>query len=87
MTHFQAAWEARDACDVLRSGETKLEPVAAAGKSSNLAGHGRGNAVKDAANGPTFSGSPPRRRFITEHDRLGRHDVDANGRLNSEPGQ
>jgi hypothetical protein len=61
MTHFQAAWEARDACDVLESGETKLEPVADAEKSSSLAGHGSGNAARDAGSGFTSSGGPTRK--------------------------
>jgi hypothetical protein len=58
MTHFQDAGEARDACDVLESGATKIELVAAAGKILRLRGHGRPTAALDAGSEPMFRGKP-----------------------------
>jgi hypothetical protein len=56
MTDLQDAGEARDACDVVESGATKLEHVAAAGKTSESRGDGRPTAAIDADNEPMFSG-------------------------------
>jgi hypothetical protein len=66
MTHLPDTWEARDACDVLGSGETKFEAVVAAGKIFQLRGRGRPTAASAAGRGPMFSGKPWKRRFTTE---------------------